>query len=350
MAPTYGTTGQDPSGLQIISPVLTNVARQYRPQGFIYDQVTAPMQVSVNSVQYPIFDPTSFFQDPGNIAVADRAPTPEIDLKYSTTPITLLNYRLKTTISMEERQQANPALRLELSKTQQLLTTMALAREIRLAAILKGANNGGQFTANSTTPSVKWDQGTTGSPATIQQDIRTGVLAVYAQIGVLPNTIVMDYAVAYAIALDPTIQDLIKYVNGPAIVEMGDRVLPAQLWGLNVVIAKGIKKSSGKEGDALSLSSVWGNSVRLLYVDPNAQWGMPATAYSFKGLVRGDQGPEPNATSPNMPGDGPGFALVDRWQTPDPPVEHIRAWERTAEVVVAPDTGYEIATVLNTAP
>lgn len=337
---------QGPDQLQIIDPVLTNVARFYKPRGFIYDQLVVSYPVTTIHGRYPVFD-ESFFGYGGedNGAVADRAETPEIDFKYGLDAYFTQDYRRKVTISALERQQAHPAVRLDQSKTTRLMTEMALLKEQRLAAVLRGVDNGGQFTQRSSSPSTKWDDyaANAGAGPDIQGDIHAAAMTVYRGIGLNTNTIAMTYPVAYAIALAPQVQNLIKYtVNGLSIIQLGDRVLPETLWGHRVVIAKGALINSAHQGQAKSLSEVWGDHVRLLYVDSSAAWGEPSTVYGFRGQIHdlggGDQGAP-------IGGDATG-AVVDRWVTPDPPVEHIRAWERVDERVVAPDLGFELKHVL----
>lgn len=338
-------SAQDPAGLQIIDPVLTNLARAYRPRGFIYDLLVRSFPVQFKSGQYPIFDEGFFgYGDDDGGAVADRAPTPEIDFRWSLDHYRTENYRRKVTISEEERSNAHPALRLEYSKVQRLITEIAALRERRLAAKLRGVDQGGGFTLRSVAPSKKWDDYTSGGPD-IRGDVKTAALAVYNAVGLSTNVIAMTYPVAYAIALAPQIVDLVKYtVNGLDLLSLGDAVLPATLFGHRVVIARGALKNSGFEGGSQALTEVWGDSVRLLHVDDEAEWGMPSTVYGFRNPI----GPI-DATEGMTPPDGVtqlNYALIDRWRTPDPPVDNIRAWERVDEKVVAPGLGFEIADVL----
>lgn len=339
-------TSQDPQAAQLIDPVLTNLARAYRPMGFIYDELVNSFPVQTISGQYPVFDESFFgYADDDTGAVADRAPTPEIDFKYSTEHYQTKNYRRKVTISEEERTNAHPALRLEYAKTQRLLIELASLRERRLAAVLRGTDNGGLFTQRSATPSKKWDDYTSGGPD-IRSDVKTAALSVYQAIGQWTNVIALTYPVAYAISLAPQIVDLIRYtVNGLQIIQLGDRILPAQLFGHRVVIARGALKNVAGEGLTKSLQEIWSDSVRLLYVNDQPAWGLPSTVYGFRSPI-GPMGAE--TSDAQIPGgDTPAsFALVQRWWQQDPPVENIRAWERIDERVVAPDLGFEIADVL----
>lgn len=334
---TFRST-KDAAGLQIIDPVLTNLALNYRSKGFAYDQIVSSMDVETNTGQYPVWALDDFMRDDVDDIVDERSETPEIDFSYSLNAYNLTPHRLKVTITNEERGQANAALRLEQTKLRGLMDRFAIRRERRLAAALRTTGNGGQLTSGAT-PSIKWDAGTTGSPATIEKDIKAGRKAVYDATGQFVDTMVLGWSVAYAIALDPSVREIIKYtVPGDMILSEGEAILPKTLHGLNVVIAGG-KVNTARKGAATTLTDIWDDNVRLIKrVDTNA-WGEPATVYSLRGLVNGQR---PDGAG----GDQPGHLLIDRWTTPDPPVDHVRGWEKVQEKVVAPDVGYEISDVL----
>jgi hypothetical protein len=365
-APLAGLSG-GPEGLQIIDPVLSNVARQFRPHGFVYGDIVAPQPVEYNVGQYPIFDLAKFFSARGDARVADDAATPIVDFKWSTEYYNCEDFRLRTRLTRKEKLQAHPALRLEMSKTVGLLGIMALEREIRLAKKLRSTENGGQFTqAYMAVEGAKWDEGTSGSPAKIQKTLITAGQKVYKTTGRRPNTLVITEEIALAISQDPAIIEIVKYLIGPGFVASGsiadDRlidinstgVIPKKLFGFNVIVADGVLENTAQEGATPTLSEVWGNSARLMYIDTDAAWGIPTVAYSFRGRVTAPMETAPE--SPTAPGPGPitqlepegqgDWAIVDRWQEPDPPAENIRAWECVDEHVVAPELGIEIGPIL----
>lgn len=340
-------------GLQLVDEVLTTLAKQFVPDGFLYDQICAPIPVNYNSGRYPVFDPSTFFQTGGNLEVADDAPTPIIDFNWSHDLFLCKTKRLQTRLTREEEVQANPALRLEFSKTRGLLTTFATNRENRLAVKLRAQANGGQITNAAQSVSVHWDQGTSTVPANIQGDIQAAALTAYKACGKRPNTLVLDYEVALAMANDFTLKDQIKYMMGPRIVAEGlEAVLPPTLFGFKVLIADGTLYNQSRPGQAASLTGVWGNSARLVYADPSAEWGVPATAYSFRGRVVGGAAQPPDTILPSgdgghEPGPLGGWAIVDRWWDMDPPGEHVRVTEKVDERLVAPELGVEIQNVLS---
>lgn len=326
---------RNPDGLRQIDPILTNLALAYAPDGFIADQIASNIDVPKNAGQYPTWDLGDFFRDDVEAEIDQRAPTPEIDASYSWNDYLLKSRRLKVSITEEERWEGEAALRLEEQKVKLLRTRFALQREKRLAAKLRKTTNGGLLTLGAA-PSNNWNV----DAATIETDIKTGRKAVRDATGQLVDTIIMDWAVAYEVALQQDIRDIVKYtVNGSDIIELGDRLLPRTLHGLNVVIAgAGNMKNTAKEGATNSLSSVWGDNVILVKRGTDNAWGEPATVYNLRGQVNGSR-PSPSGE--------PGYVLVDRWTTDDPPIDNIRMWEKVEEKVVAPDVGYEIASVLS---
>ena len=349
------------SGLQLVDEVLSTVAKQFRPDGFIYDRIAVSLPVSYKFGRYPVFNPADFFQTGGALEVADDAPTPIVDFGWSHDVFACVPRRLQTRITEEEALQAHPALRLDYSKTIGLLTVFASNREDRLARKLKAQSNGGQITNAAITPSVKWDAGTSGSPATIQADIQASLLTVMKASGRRPNTLILDYEVALAIANDYTVKQQLQYRIGPEILsdQMADMlagrggVLPPRLFGLNVVVADGTLQNTARPGQAMSVGGTWGTSARLVYVPPGAQaqWGIPATAYAFRAPVSAPAYQPPATIMPSgdggaEPGPAGDWAVVDRWWDYDPPGEHIRCRESVDERLVAPELGIELSSTL----
>lgn len=307
--------------LQLVDVVLTNIARAYKPQGMIYDQVLPTISVNEDAGKYMVFD--GFFDDDTDNKVPDRALTPEIDTNWSTDTYLCEDYRLKISVTEKEERNAHGAVRLRQTKTETLLMRMALRRERRAATLLRKTTNGGGLNLGAA-PSTNWDQST----ATIETDIKTGAMAVRDVIGMVTNTIVIPFKVAYEMAMQEDIRALLRWdVTGRAqnVLELGDRLLPNVIHGHRVIIPGAMRNTAG-EGATKSLSDIWGDHVRLLYVaSGGGGWGVPSVGYSFKSK------PE----------------VVDRWRENDPPLEYVRAWECVDEKITAPDAGYEIASVLS---
>ena len=325
------------NALQIVDPVLTNVARLYSPAGFVYKDIAKRIPVQTRSAQYPTF--SGFFGDDSDVGeqpIDDRSPTPEISFDWSTDTFLVNDYRLKVSLTNTERTQAaanGDPLHLEMGKTKLLRDRMALRRELRLAAVLRATGNGGQLTGGTATPSNKWDV----DAATIEADVETGALAVRGKIGRVTNLMVLDLAVAMKVARQQDIRDIVKYTVPGERILAGGAQLPPILFGHRPLIAD-VSRNTAKKGATESLSTVWGNHVRLLYVLDEGGWGIPSVAYSFAAPIDGAPAPEPGAQGQ--------YEVVDRYRTDDPPIEYIRAWEALDEKVCAPDAGYELSNVL----
>lgn len=323
-------TGKAPRDLQIVDSVLTQVARQFKPSGYIYNDVCPTVDVATISGQYPTFDERYFFSNADSNKMSDRAETPELEFNWSTDSYLTEDYGFKISITPRERQQAAQGLRLEASKVNLLMTQMANQREKRLAALLKKTTNGGALTSGAAATTAF------ATSTAIEADIKTAKLAIYNLTGIVPNTMIVPYAKAYDMATNTTLRDIFKYqVNeaASAFFTLGNNeelLLPKTFHGLRVLVPKGSLAQTGHEGAAKSLTDVWGTSVRILYVDPNAAWGIPSTVYQFQ---------HPVLTNDSTAGSGP---VVDRWSENDPRRDVIRAVECVDEKVCAPDLGYEI--------
>jgi hypothetical protein len=314
-----------PRSLQIYDPVLSGLARRYVPRGFIARQLIPSIPVAKLSGLYPVFTKSYWFREHTDNRVSDRAPTREVDFEWSTESYLAEEYGLKVSLSDLEREQADAALRLEMNKTQLLTLQMELSHEIRVAALLNTRDAGGGLdNAMDATPSTNWDQAT----ATIETDIKGGVEAVYDATGLVPNVIVIPFKVAYAMAVQEDIRAILQYNAAGKernFIELGNRVLPSVIHGMQVIIPQGAQKDAAKEGGTSSVSEIWGDDVRLLYVDPSAAWGIPSVAYEFRHTPK----------------------RVTRWRTTDPDVEYIREMERYDLKVVADQAGYILKDVLS---
>lgn len=327
--------------LQIYDPVLTNIARRFRPQGFVYNQLCPTLPVETLSSQYPVFDDRYWFQNEQDNKISDRGKTPEIELVWSTDNFVCEDYGLMVSITPRERQQAGAAsgggraLRLEQTKVEFLQQQMANASEKRLAAVLRKTTNGGQLTSGSAA-------GTAWATATdIEGQFKTARTGVYNLTGMTPNVCVIPYLKAYDMAMNTTLRDIWKYqVNGESFIKLGatddgeEIFLPKWFQGCRLIVPKGALAQTGKEGAAKSLTEVWGTSARFLYVAPGGGgWGIPSTCYQFQHPVLSGEGTAVAA------GEG---AVIDRWSERNPRKDLIRAMECVDEKVCAPDLGYEL--------
>lgn len=315
-----------PRSLQVFDPVLSSIARRYVSKGFIADELLPSIGVSTLSGQYPTFTKRYWFSVQTDNEVTDRTPANEVDFEWSMDTYLAREYALKVSITDLERAQAIAELRLEKGKTEYLTQQMKLAHEIRVAAIFKkiAAGTTGGLTSGAA-PSNNWDI----DAATVEADIKLGVIAIYDLTGLVPNVIVIPYKVAYAMALQEDIRAILRSDatgKGVEYIQLGMRILPTVIHGMKVVIPMGAQMDSAREGAASDVvTEIWGDDVRLLYVDAGAEWGIPSVAYRLDHTKK----------------------KVTRWRQVDPDIDYVREMERYDVKVVAPDCGYEIQDVLS---
>lgn len=315
-----------PRSLQIYDPILTRIARRYKSKGFIARSILPTIPVSKLSGQYPVFPRSYWFQNDVDNLVRDRAGTKEVDFEWSTETYLCEERALKVGWTDLEADQADASLRFERNKTEFLTHRMELAYEVQVANLLLPVSDGGEITeARKSTPSVNWDQDT----ATIEADIKLGVLDVYDAIGQAPSHIVIPYKVAYAMAVQEDIRAILSnQISGGSnnFIELGSRVLPSVIHGMKVLIPQGSQIDSNREGaSAESISEIWGDEVRLLKLDASASWGEPSVAYRLEHTPK----------------------KVTRYRTVDPDVNYVREMERYDLKVVAPDAAHIIRNVLS---
>lgn len=319
-----------PRPLQIYDPVLTGLVRSYRPSGFIARKLLPEIPVQKLSGQYPIFDKAPWYRIQADNRIVDRTPAREVDFTWSTETYFCDEYALKIGMTDLERDQALEVLMYEKSKAEYLTDQMELAHEKRVADFFLPTTLGGEFSSTLThTPSILWDA-STGVPET---DIKQAQIACYRKTGWRPTHLVIDFEVAYAMALNPQIRALLRYdATGKAqeFIQIGDMVLPQKIHGLTVVVAEGSQILAGNRpvdgtaDEAADLTGIWGKHARLIFHPPGTSWGKPASGYLMKHTPK----------------------KVTRWQEVDPEVEYIKEMERYDIKVTARDTCYTIQSVI----
>lgn len=305
---------------QLYNPVLTNLARDYQPEGLVGDLLAPTIEVVLESGQYNVFNPFDYFSNDVDTTTPDRSETREIDLEMTTETYIAEEHALK--ISVSDREQRNSFIDVRRRKVNQLQTRLMLAKEVRVANALRKTTSGGQLSLGAT-PSANWDIDT----AVIESDIKTAKEGIYDAIGIEPNTIVIPYKVANAISIQQDIREIFKYtVDGRQLLGAGGNILPPEIWGLRVVIPRS-RKATNAAGQTTTFDDVWGDDVRVLYVSPSPDLESPSVLYTLK--VRGSEG-------------------VTTWREHDPQVEWVRnSAGILVEKVVAPNAGYEIKDVLS---
>lgn len=321
----------NPRALQVYDPVLSNLARNYRPDGLIARDLLPSIPTKTLSAQYPTFPKAYWFQLLADNKVANRTAAKEVDFTWSMENYLCEEYALKASIDELQKLQAIPQLKLEAQKARHLANQMELSYEIRVAETLMPAGTQGNLeigqltAANTHTPATAWDN--SGNP---EVDLKQASIATYRLTGRRPNVVIIPFEVAYALAVNATFRALIKYdATGKPInaIEVGDKVLPSTIHGMRVIIPEGAQFIAGNEAaaDSAALTEIWGKHVRCLWVNPKSEWGDPTVAYRVEHTPK----------------------RVTKWSTVDPDVDYVREQERFDIITPAPDLGYVIKDVIS---
>lgn len=307
---------------QLFNPVLTNLGRGYRPSGFIADEVCPRIPVTKEVGQYTVWDSFHFFANDVETLTPDRSETREVDVALSTETYTCEEHALKVSVSDREQSQSDVDVRL--AKLNMLSDRLAVARERRVAALLQTQDNGGGLdNAMDATPSNNWNV----DAATIIADLTTAKEGIFDAIGIEPNTVIIPWKVANAIAQQQDIIEILKYtVDGRVIIGAGQEVLPGSLAGLRVIVPRG-RYATNAAGATNAFSDIWGDDVRVLYVNSDGpSMYTPSVSYTFQSA---------------------GFE-VRTWRENDPNVEWVRNRDGILdEKIVAPQAGYILQNVLS---
>jgi len=305
---------------QLVDPLLTNLGRKYTPAGFIADQVFPRITVLKESGQYPVWTRADFHRIDTDPRVPDRSKPKKIDFTVDKEGYVCEEYALETDISRREKDNAADVLRLRETKMNGVQDIIKLHREKRVADLLTAAGGLG----NSSTPSNNWNV----DAGTIELDVVGAKEAVFDDTGKVPNTIIIPWKVANAIATQQDIREILKYtVNGQDIIRLGEKVLPASLWGLRVLVPQGpVFTTSAEDAASQTFTEVWGDSVRVLYLNPSPDLENPSVGYTLQ--TRGTE--------------------VRSWEREDGRVETIDVSDGVlVEKLIAPDAGHELIDVLS---
>lgn len=249
-----------------LSTTLMPIVIEYRPRGFILDQVAPTVPVAMEQGFYYKFD----F---GNFSVPDTLREPrtvykEMEWTFSEETFKLREDGLEGRIDDRERDNVPGEIDLDVGLTRRLTNMVMLSRERRGALALTSTANIPQNTTLA--GPAQWTDPTSNPQAvaaTARQVIRNAT-------GALPNQLTLGYAVYEALRIHPQVIDFVE----------GDRPTVADLANFfevqRVVVAETIFNTA-KAGQAAALGDVWGKDALFSYTTENISIDEPSFAYQF---------------------------------------------------------------------
>lgn len=242
--PTSGTT---------LRPELAAIAFEYMLQasqrGFIGLSLLPIFEVPLQAAQYPVIPIEALLKLP------DTARAPRGNYNRSDYEFEMGNYSCKEHGWEEPVDDAEAALYRRFFDAEEIAVMRAVdillrGQEARIAAKLFNVSN---ITATAAV-TIEWSTAATATP---RSDVRTGVKAMRAASGLLPNTMAVTWTVFQNLLVCAEITGALKYTNP---IELGSeeaqrRVL-SQYFGLELVVGNAIK-DSGKKGASFTIADLW---------------------------------------------------------------------------------------------
>jgi hypothetical protein len=247
--------------------MLGNVAVEYRPVGFIADDVLPVVGVNFESAGYYTFDDTNF-----NIPEAKRNPRgvyKEIDFGLTTDSYRAEEYGIAARIDDRERRNSPGALDLDVGKTRRATNAILLNRERRVANLVTSTAN---VTQNTTLAGAAQWSDPTSDPSSVARTART---TIRSKTGVLPNRLVLGRDVFEALRIHPKVIDFMD--GGRATVtDLAD------YFEVESVIVAGAIYNSAKEGQTATLVDLWGKDALFYFQSGIVSADEPSFGYQFE--------------------------------------------------------------------
>jgi len=253
--PTHSEMHQD--------AVMTGISIAYKNPEYVADRIFPIVPVKKDSDIYYIYKKGPWFRnDAGHRAPGANAPESGYSLETGTYACT--EVALKKKVPDEDRQNCDSPLDPDIDATEFVTNAVTLAREIKVAEIIK-AWTAGEDAAGLWAPA--------GSTNTFLQDIRTGKEAIRDAIGRYPNRLLIDCKTYEALKFVDELQDMIKYTQRGVFT----RELIASVCELDEVVVGKALYSDAEEtaaGDDFNAVDIWDvnatKGLGFLYYAPSS--------------------------------------------------------------------------------
>jgi len=269
-----------------VDQALSNVSVAYRNAAFVAERIAPVVPVQKQNDLYFQFSKQHFRTVVDNLRPGDEANEIEVDLD------TRGSYRcdghgLGLAIPDELPANADPGAQIDIEYTEKITSQLLLNQEVAFASLVTNTTNigAGNYVDLSATPTQQW-----GTSAYTTSDPREAVDAaketVQQNIGEFPNCLMLPRPVFRSLRNHPRILDAFKYTQSGARSLITAEQM-AEYFDVEEVIVPAALKQANPEGEADSLSYIWGNNVLLFYRPRRPGLRVPAFSYHFLWIGNG---------------------------------------------------------------
>ncbi len=242
-----------------VSPLLTNTSLAYRNEEYIAEKILPVVPVVKDTAQIATYGMDNLRIEESLRAQGSGAN----EVNHSVTlgdHYVLKDHALKEFVSKEEEDNADKPINPRIDATENLTDRMQVIKEKELADAMA---NTGVVTQNVTLSGTdQWSDFTNSDPF---DDIKTGMESVRTGSGMMPNTLVMSYAVMMTLMIHP---DVIARLVNVTVVTSAMVIQALQLAFPNIknVWVGSAQYNSGVEGGTDALADIWGKHFWVGYV------------------------------------------------------------------------------------
>lgn len=263
-----------------IDRALASYAAGFRLQEGVADVASPPIVVPNASDKYWTWDKDDTFQLVQDMATSAGGAVKEVSMRLSNTAFQTKPYALKAFIPTEVQANADAPLNPQLAAMRRIMNAMMLAREVRVATLLRTAGN--HANTITCTSGTKWNAGLSSNPI---QDLFTLI-----ENSLQPITdILMSEQVAHDFMQNAAVQKFLAYKQAiPGLVKVSSdgRGAGTQMEAMSALLGlPPIHVAAMKYKTTAGYPYVWGGDVVLLHRPPA---GVPkdgqdiASSYTFR--------------------------------------------------------------------
>ena len=262
---------------------LTQVAMNYRPQGMIADQIAPIINVGHQSDIIKTYNQADLWRIEDTLRSPGTAAN-KTSFQVGSDNYIARNFALGFDVTVEDRANADAIFvrDLEATKTMNTQDKLFLDWENRVATAATTAAN----VSTSFTVASAWND---YANSDVFGDINTALDTVEDATGYRPNKMVASNLAWRGMSRNDNIVDKVQSagVSGGGMNARMQQV--ADLFELEAILVGGAYYNSADEGQALSLSRIWGDNVLLYYAPDRASTEAPSFMYSFRWVKPGLQ-------------------------------------------------------------
>ncbi len=250
---------------------LEDISVAYKPEGLIADVVFPKVMVQHLSDVYYVYSRDTMAV-PETIR-AKGAESNQATWNISTSSYALTEHSLHDDVYDIDRDNADPAINLDVDASEITTQKILLRRELDCAAIAQDKNSFSNQA--SLTSTLAWSANTTLSNPITQVDSATSVII--RESGKSPNIAVINLATFQSAKEHISITDRVKYTSADSVTEG----MLAKLFNLDQVVVGKAAYNAAQENLTDSMTVIWTNAAFIAYVEKSPGLKKASAGYTL---------------------------------------------------------------------